>query len=181
MNTRLKKSIIYTAAIALMIIADQLTKLLAVKYLMPIDTQPLWEGVLHLTYVENRGAAFGMMDEHRWIFMVLSVVGIVAVFVYLWKFRPPSRLACVALSFIIGGGIGNMIDRVRLGYVIDFIDFYPFPNVWMWVFNGADSFVCVGAGMLMLYLVIDLVREIKTSKAQSAEKGEGADGESGNE
>ena len=76
MNTRLKKSIIYTAAIALMIIADQLTKLLAVKYLMPIDTQPLWEGVLHLTYVENRGAAFGMLADHRWVFILVSTVAL---------------------------------------------------------------------------------------------------------
>ena len=58
-----------------------------------------------------------------------------------------------------------MIDRVYLGYVVDFIDFYAFPNVWMWVFNVADAFVCIGAGMIALYLIIDIIKEAKAEKA----------------
>ncbi|MBQ7383453.1 MAG: signal peptidase II, partial [Clostridia bacterium] len=146
------------------VLLDQISKLLIAAFLSRDESLVVIDGIFRFTYVENRGAAFGMMDEHRWIFMVLSVVGIVAIFVYLWKFRPQSRFACVALSFIVGGGIGNMIDRVRLGYVIDFIDFYPFPNLWVWVFNVADSFVCVGAGMLIVYLLIDLVKEFRLAK-----------------
>ena len=61
-----------------------------------------------------------------------------------------------------------MIDRVRLGYVIDFLDFCAFPKLWMWNFNIADSFVVVGAGMLMLWMVLDLIREVKEEKAQKA-------------
>ena len=72
-----------------------------------------------------------------------------------------------------------MIDRVRLGYVIDFIDFYPFPNVWMWVFNGADSFVCVGAGMVILGFTLSMIRERK-EKALAPVTEENSDENNGN-
>lgn len=147
------------------VVLDQVSKLLIVKYLDPVEPFVVIKGIFRFTYVENDGAAFGMLDDHRWVFMLLSVVGILALCVYLWKFTPPSRLANVAISFVIGGGVGNMIDRVRLGFVVDFIDFYAFPSVWKWVFNVADSFVCIGAGLLMLYLVLDIIREGKEKKA----------------
>ena len=147
------------------VVLDQVSKLLIVKYLDPVEPVVVIKGIFRFTYVENDGAAFGMLDDHRWVFMLLSVVGILALCVYLWKFTPPSRLANVAITFVIGGGIGNMIDRVRLGFVVDFIDFYAFPSVWKWVFNVADSFVCIGAGLLMLYLVLDIIREGKEKKA----------------
>ena len=157
------------------VLLDQSSKLLVVAFLDREEPFVLIKGVFRFTYVENDGAAFGMLDDKRWVFMILSVLGIAAIFVYLWKFRPDSRLACIALSMIIGGGIGNMIDRVRLGYVIDFLDFCAFPNLWMWVFNVADSFVCVGGALLMLYIVIDTVKEAKATKAvKVASLGEGS-------
>ena len=157
---------IFSAIILVGIALDQLTKWLAVKFLMPIVTHPIIKNVLHLTYVENRGAAFGSFSDQRWVFMVISTVAIIALLIYLWKFRPDSILACSALSMIIGGGIGNMIDRVFLGYVVDFLDFCAFPNLWVWVFNVADAFVCVGAGMLILYLVLEMVKDFKAEKAK---------------
>ena len=152
------------------VVLDQVSKLLVVEYLDRTESLIVIKGLFRFTYVENDGAAFGMLDDHRWIFMVLSVLGILALCFYLWKFTPPSRLANVAITFVIGGGIGNMIDRVRLGFVIDFIDFYAFPNVWKWVFNVADSFVCIGAGLLMLYLVLDIIKEGKDKKISEGEK-----------
>ena len=152
------------------VVLDQVSKLLIVKYLDPTEPFVVIKGIFRFTYVENDGAAFGMLDDHRWVFMVLSVLGILALCFYLWKFTPPSRLANVAISFVIGGGIGNMIDRVRLGFVIDFIDFYAFPEIWKWVFNVADSFVCIGAGLLMLYLVLDIIKDGKEKKANEVEK-----------
>ena len=146
------------------VILDQVSKLLIVEYLDPTEPFVIIKGIFRFTYVENDGAAFGMLDDHRWVFMLLSVIGIAALLVYLWKFAPQSRLSNTAIAFIIGGGIGNMIDRVRLGYVIDFIDFYAFPGAWKWVFNVADSFVCIGAGMLILYLVLDIIKESKQKK-----------------
>ncbi len=89
--------------------------------------------------------------------MVVSAVSIVALSVYLIRKKPRSRLLCLSLAFVIGGGIGNMIDRVALGYVVDMIDF---RLIHFAVFNVADSFVCVGAGMLMLYLILSMRREV---------------------
>ncbi|MBQ8141426.1 MAG: signal peptidase II [Clostridia bacterium] len=170
--------LIWIIVIAAAVLLDQVSKILVVEFLNREEPLVLIEGVFRFTYVENDGAAFGMLGDHRWIFMILSVVGIAAVFVYLWKFRPNSKFACTALSFIVGGGIGNMIDRIfRYGvdaegevyhYVVDFIDFYAFPDIWMWVFNIADSFVCVGAGMMIVYLILDLVKEYKKEKADKA-------------
>ncbi|MBQ9080741.1 MAG: signal peptidase II [Clostridia bacterium] len=149
------------------VILDQLSKWLIVTYL-PDGGVPIIDGVLRFTYVENRGAAFGMLSEHRWVFIIVSTVALAALAFYLFKYKPEGWLARCSISFIIGGGIGNMIDRVLLGYVIDFIDFCAFPEIWMWVFNVADSFVCVGAGMLMLYLVLSTVKEVKQEKAIKA-------------
>ena len=155
------------------IVLDQMSKLLVVKLLDPTEPFVLIKNVFRFSYLENDGAAFGMLDDHRWVFMLLSVVGILALCIYLWKILPQNnKLANIALCFVIGGGIGNMIDRVRLGYVIDFIDFYAFPSLWRWVFNVADAFVCVGAGMLILYLVLDIVKESRAEKAVTHENGE---------
>ena len=159
-------TIILIAIIAGVIGLDQLTKWLAVVYLQGEPSFPRWREVLHFTYTENTGMAFGMLKDHRWVFMVFSTVAIVALAIYLFRFRPESRWLQVSLAFIIGGGIGNMIDRIILGYVIDFIDF---TLINFAIFNVADSFVCIGAGMMIGYLVIDLIREIKLEKAKKAE------------
>jgi len=165
-------TLILIAVIAGVIGLDQLTKWLAVVYLQGEPSFPLWREVLHFTYVENRGMAFGMLKDHRWVFMVFSTVAIIALAVYLFRFRPESRWMQISMAFIIGGGIGNMIDRILLGYVIDFIDF---TLINFAVFNIADSFVCVGAGMMIVYLIIDLVREIKLERAKKAEGKSNAD------
>lgn len=154
--------IIYSAIIAGGIIIDQITKALAVAYLKAVETCPLIEGVLHLTYAENTGMAFGMLKNHRWVFMVTSTILILAMGFYLYAMKSESRLYDVAIAMVVSGGLGNMIDRVGLGYVVDFIDFRLINFA---VFNGADSFVCVGAGLLMLALILDLVKEAKAKKA----------------
>ena len=147
---------IFSAIILVGIALDQLTKWLAVKFLEPITTSPIIKDVLHLTYVENRGAAFGMLANHRWVFIVISTVTIIAMLYVLFSGRLPNRLYTVSVAMIISGGIGNMIDRTALGYVVDFIDFRLINFA---VFNGADSFVCVGAGILVLALILDIVKE----------------------
>lgn len=158
---RLIDYVIYSAIILGGIVIDQLTKLLAVKYLKAIATKPLIEGVLHLTYVENKGAAFGMLSDSRWVFMTLSSVMIICLLVFLYGGFSQKKLYTVSVSLIISGGIGNMIDRIALGYVVDFIDFRLINFA---VFNGADSFVCVGAALLVLALIIDIVKEWKMKK-----------------
>lgn len=174
--------LVWLLVIAGAVALDQLSKAL-VMYGLKLDevgeTIPLIKDVFHFTHVRNTGAAFGMLgdEDQRWIFILISLVGIGALFVYLWKFRPSSKLACTALSLIIGGGIGNMIDRCfRVGtvggeerhYVFDFLDFCAFPDLWKWTFNVADAFVCVGAGILLAWSVYALIKETKAEKAKKA-------------
>ena len=161
---------VWLAIIAVTVALDQITKYLTILYLKPLDTFPLLRDVLHLTYVENTGAAFGMMKDSRWVFMVTSTLAIVGILVYMFWKRPTNKMLCLSLSLIVGGGIGNMIDRTALGYVVDMIDLRLINFA---VFNVADSFVCVGAGLMILYLILDMIREAKEEKAKSAVSPEG--------
>ena len=154
------------------IFLDQLTKWLAVIFLKGSAPAIVIKNVFRFTYLENRGAAFGMLSEHRWVFLVISTVAIIAIIFYMIKFKPKSKLERVAIAFMAGGGIGNMVDRIALGYVIDFIDFYAFPKVWSYIFNVADSFVCIGAGLLVLYLMREMIKETKTLKAAKSTNNE---------
>ncbi len=168
--------LIWLAVIIGAVLLDQLTKYLTVFYLKPADTVPLIEDVLHLTYVENTGAAFGMMKDNRWVFMTVSTVAIVGILVYLMVKRPTGRLECLSLSLIVGGGIGNMIDRFILGYVIDMIDFRLINFA---VFNVADSFVCVGAGLMVLSLIMAMIKESRAEKAAQTLAAEGEENAEG--
>ena len=148
------------------VIADQVTKYLIVSNMELYESIDLIPGVLRFTYIHNDGAAFGSLDNARWLFMILSTVAIVAILGYLFWKKPQDKLLLSSLILITGGGIGNMIDRIRLGYVIDFIDFCAFPKIWMWVFNVADCCVCIGAGLLALWMILDTVKEVKKEKTQ---------------
>ena len=156
-----KKCIIYSLIILVGIGIDQLTKFLSVKFLSPLDTFPIIKDVIHLTYVENKGAAFGMLANHRWVFIVISTVTIIALAAFLYLGKASNMLYGVAISMIISGGIGNMIDRLALGYVVDFIDFTLIDFA---VFNGADSFVCVGAGLMVLAMLLDIAKESRVKR-----------------
>lgn len=152
------------AIIALAVLLDQLTKHLTVLYLKPIPTLPLWEGVFHLTYRTNTGAAWSIFSapDQRWIYMTVSIVGILAMLAFLAFVRDLSPLFRIGLAMMAGGGIGNMIDRVANGFVVDMLDFclINFP-----VFNVADCFVCVGAGVLVLAFLLDWIHEARAAKA----------------
>ena len=156
-------------SVVLMVVAvvlDQVSKYLVVANMELHESVDIIPGVLRFTYIHNDGAAFGSMDEHRWIFMVLSTVAIVGILVFLFWKKPKDKLLLSSLILITGGGIGNMIDRIALGYVIDFIDFCAFPKIWMWVFNIADACVCIGAGLMALWLILDMIKEFKAEKAK---------------
>ena len=151
---------------------DQLSKYLVVLNMELHESVDIIPGILRFTYIQNDGAAFGSMDDKRWIFMVLSTVAILGLLGFMFWKKPQDKLLLSSLILITGGGIGNMIDRVALGYVIDFIDFCAFPNIWMWVFNIADSCVCIGAGLLALWMILDMIREAKAEKAKKAAEAE---------
>lgn len=154
------------------VILDQVSKLIVSDKLISIGTYPLIENILHFTYVENRGAAFGMLADHRWIFMLLSTAAIIVMLVWLFIEKPKSLFVRLAVAFIVAGGVGNMIDRVRLGYVVDFIDcrFIDF-----YVFNVADSFVCIGCGMLLVGVIYSEIVEQRKKKSGEVAGGGNAD------
>lgn len=151
------------------VIFDQVSKILVVSNMELYESLPVIKNVFNFTYIRNDGAAFGMLDNARWVFMVFSTLAIIAVIAYMFIKKPQSKLLCISLSFIVGGGIGNMIDRVRLGYVVDFLDFCAFPKLWKWTFNVADAFVVVGAFMLIFYMILDIINEAKREKEEKLE------------
>ncbi|MBM7581981.1 signal peptidase II [Caldicoprobacter guelmensis] len=136
--------------VAFIVVLDQVTKYLAKTYLKSMGSVPLIQNVFHFTYVENRGAAFGILQNQRWFFIALTVVTSVVIAYYLFARKQESIVFTIALSMILGGAIGNLIDRLRLGYVVDMLHFilidYP-------VFNVADSCVVIGT-MLLAYYVL---------------------------
>ena len=156
-------------SVVLMVVAvamDQISKYLVVANMELHESIEIIPGIFNFTYIQNRGAAFGSFDEHRWVFLILSTVAILAILGFLFWKKPQNKLLLASLILVTGGGIGNMIDRIFLGYVIDFLDFCAFPSLWMWIFNVADAFVCIGAGLLALWMILDTVNEMKKEKLE---------------
>ena len=131
------------------VISDFFSKMLA-YHMFRLEEIPVIKDVLYFTYVENRGAAFGILQNHRWIFITVTILAMIAIIVYIaWK-EPKNKILLVSLALILGGGIGNLIDRISLSYVIDFIDvrLIHFP-----VFNIADICVVCGCILLCIYIL----------------------------
>lgn len=137
-------------AIVLMVAADQLVKYWAVTTLQAVGTIPVIENAFHLTYLENRGAAFSILQDKIWFFVVLTAVVLGAMAYALHKGMVKTTLGQWSLYIIAGGAIGNLIDRVLRGFVVDLFDFrlIHFP-----VFNVADIFVCVGGALFVYYFL----------------------------
>lgn len=140
---------IYILIILGLIGLDQISKFLAVKYLVNIGSIPIIKYIFHLTYVENRGAAFGMFQNNQMIFVVVALAACIFGLYYLYK-KQLNLLGKSAIILIIAGAIGNLIDRVRLGFVVDYFDF---RIVWNYVFNVADVFVVIGTILLCIYII----------------------------
>lgn len=136
------------------ILLDQISKHFVCTNLKPVGSIPIIDGILNFTYVENTGAAFGILSDNRAVFMVISVLIIVLLSYIVVKFHGQSKLFDVCLGLIVGGGVGNMVDRAILGYVVDFIDFCAF-DFWKWVFNIADSAVVVGCILAIIFVIFD--------------------------
>lgn len=143
---------IYFIIIILIIFLDQWAKYLANIHLKTIDTYPLIQNVFHLTYRQNTGAAFSILRNKQVFLKIITIIVIIALIIYLFKIINKRDLILVKLplAFIIGGAIGNLIDRIRLEYVIDFFDF---TLINFAVFNVADVFIVIGS-ILFGYAVI---------------------------
>lgn len=136
----------------LVVIADQLTKSIATEKLMYQQAMEVFPG-LNMTLVHNTGAAFSFLSQaggwQRWFFIVLTTLISMVLVYWLYTLPRQRRWLAVALALVLGGALGNLWDRVNLGYVVDFIDVYY--DQWHWpAFNVADSSICIGAVMLVI-------------------------------
>ena len=146
---------------------DQLTKIIVSSNMELYESISVIPKTFNITYIQNRGAAFGMLSNHRWVFMVVSILAIIGMCVYLFRFSKEGMFFKVGLALVISGGIGNMIDRIFLGYVVDMIEATFIETLFGWsfaIFNVADSFVCVGAGIVIFCLIRDIIKDSKKEK-----------------
>ncbi|NLG87256.1 MAG: signal peptidase II [Firmicutes bacterium] len=127
---------------------DQLAKALIRRSLLPGQSLPIWPGIFHLSYVQNPGAAFGMLRNQTGLLVVVTAVVVVAIVLYAGRLEPHMSLLRWAMALVLGGAVGNLIDRLRFGYVVDFLDFRIWP-----VFNVADIAIVSGVGLLFIYLL----------------------------
>ncbi|MBR5285782.1 MAG: signal peptidase II [Clostridia bacterium] len=149
----------------LAIIADQVTKYIVVANIEYKGSVPFIPGFMSFFHTRNTGAAFSMFSDQRWVYMVFSFISMGLIIFMLVKEYKRHRLLNIALAMVLGGGIGNMIDRIRLGYVVDFFktEFMDFA-----VFNVADCFITVGAVLLGVYVIFFEPRVEKRLKAEKA-------------
>ena len=149
---------------ALLILVDQLTKYYISANFLLGESREFINGFINLTYIHNRGGAWGLLYGHTLILVPITVVIMVlCIFLYV-KYGKKNRLLLWAISLVLSGGIRNMIDRIfRGGNVVDFLHFEFFPSFP--VFNVADCAVVVGAGLLILYFILDTIKEEKQKKA----------------
>ncbi|MGN0527065.1 MAG: signal peptidase II [Acutalibacteraceae bacterium] len=143
---------------------DQLVKYLVVEYLKPIEYVDVIENVLRFRYVENSGAVFGSFSAYTTFLTVFSVILLVVTIYFLATNKIKSKLVNACLLLMISGGIGNVIDRIRLKYVVDFIEplFVNFA-----VFNFADCLITVGAFTMVIYLIVDIIKDDKNKSSDS--------------
>jgi signal peptidase II len=152
-----RKIIIFLAILMVGVVLDQVTKSLVVRELAIGDQVPVIKGFFNLVLTYNTGAAFGLFAnlsmKFAWVFFIITTSLVMGVVAFLWWRLPEHQdLAAVGYSLIFTGAVGNLLDRVRLGKVVDFLDFHAGQFHWP-AFNVADSLVCIGAGLLLWFIL----------------------------
>lgn len=151
---------------AVCLVADQITKYIVSSNMIQYESIPFIDGLINFTYIRNPGAAWGILGGKTWLLLIFTAVIMAIVVIILVKDKLKSKLLFWSGCLIISGGIGNMIDRIfNGGEVVDFIEtaFMDFP-----VFNIADCAVVIGAGLLILYFILDTVAEAVKKKNKEA-------------
>ena len=145
-------------------VLDQLTKWLVVRFVSPEESRLVISGFFNLVNWTNTGAAWGIFQNNNLVLATISLLTILALYLFRRSFQLSRWGSCIALGLIAGGIIGNLIDRVRVGYVIDFLFFYVGQYHWP-AFNVADSAICVGVG---LYIILSWRNDAAARKGQPA-------------
>ena len=137
---------------ALVIGLDQWVKFWIVSNFALGDTQNIIPNILSFTYVQNTGAAWSIFEGQMGFFTVITLIAVAVVTYLLVRYRNENKLFTIGLALVLAGAIGNFIDRVRLGYVVDMFqtDFMNFP-----IFNVADMSLCIGVGLIFIYTIFD--------------------------
>lgn len=150
---------------AVLVIIDQIIKYFVSAYLQPVGSVSVIDNLFSLKYVENKGVAFGMFSDMRWVFVALTSVLLAIIIFYMFKKRPKGKFFYICAALIIGGGIGNLIDRIFYGYVIDYLSLSFFPPVC----NFADYCITAGTIMLVIYLLFfsDVLDSSKKAKIKN--------------
>ena len=127
------------------LIIDRVIKIVIIENFIQNETRVIIPKLFHLTYVLNPGAAFGLMAGRTWIFVITAVLVLIGVIYAQFRLPRENRLIRLSLSMIGGGALGNLLDRVLTGKVIDYLDF----RIWPFVFNFADSMIVIGVALLL--------------------------------
>ena len=135
---------IYGLLALLVVLVDQATKHFVVQHFAVGESVPVLENIFHWTFILNRGAAFGMLEGSRWLFVVIALAVIGGVLYLRKEIEQSGVLACMGAALFTGGAVGNLIDRMLHGVVIDFFDFRIWP-----IFNVADIAICTGVGLII--------------------------------
>ena len=146
----MKRKVSIFISILLLILLDQAVKGYVVKEIPLGGMRRFIPKVVSLTYLKNSGAAFSMLENQQWFFTIITLIAMGAAFVYLYRHIEGSIWLLLGLTLIISGGIGNFIDRLRQGFVVDMfhLDFMNFA-----IFNVADIYLSIGVGLLLIYIL----------------------------
>lgn len=153
--------ILYLVIAAVIIVLDQIVKYMTVEYIPLGNIVNLHNPILSLTYIKNTGAAWGILAGKMWLFTLITVVVVAGIIYVLYKNRNASKWFSIGLSLILGGAIGNFIDRIGQGFVVDMFmfKFIDFP-----IFNVADISLVMGVGCIIVWLIMDELNERKKKK-----------------
>jgi len=158
--------VFYYIIALLAVLADQWTKWLIVKNMELGERITVIENFLYITSHRNRGAAWGILQGQMWFFYVITVIVIIAIIYYLKKSKMESQLFKFSLALMLGGAIGNFIDRVFRQEVVDFVHTYPFGYNFP-IFNIADSALVIGVAILIIYMLLEEKKEKEKINGES--------------
>ena len=158
----------YIFVIAAVVAADQLSKMWIVDFFKLFESREIIPGFFNLVYVVNTGAAFSILADvqspwRHYFFLIIGCIAVIGLTVVYIKCKGDNKYYYIPVGLIVGGAVGNMIDRVRLGSVVDFLDFYLGGYHWP-AFNVADSAICVGAFLFIWMNYFDSKKHIKTKE-----------------
>lgn len=169
-SRRIVRGIIAIAAAVVLLAADQIIKRFVLLRLKPVGTVSVISGLLEFSYVENTGAAFGLFKNSIWLITAVSIAAFAVILVLLFRYKAHTFFSYGAAVLLLAGGIGNLVDRLCYGFVVDFIHVLFFD----YIFNFADCCVTVGAVLFVVHALLISHREKQQQKAEPTD-GEGAE------